>query len=297
MNDRIFTLALALAPLALTVGCEKKPTREEIIAEYEATRVEQERLDRIEKEHNELKEQLAQSAENEQHKADLLKAKENELAAARKKLEQAQQIAKEVEQTKQVAPAPEPDASNPSERNRPERARPTVIAIAKGTELFVTLSKELTTDSHKAGDAWEGSLAQDISVGGQMVWTAGTPVNGLVSQSTPTGRLANGEGVLAIKLTEIGGASIDGGIFVVTGDAKGARNAKVIAGTAALGALVGILTDKKNQADHALGGAAIGAAAGTAVAAATANTAIKIPSASPISFVVPADEQIVRRSR
>lgn len=301
MDYRIYTLALALVPLVLTVGCEKKQTREEIIAEYEATRAEKERVDSLAQQLEELKAHQAESAEAEQHKADLLKATENELAAARRKLVQAEQIAKEVEQAKPAAPAAPAtsDAATDQPADSPrERARPTFIAIAKGTELSVTLSKELSTDSNSAGDAWEGNLAQDVSAGGQMVWTAGTRVSGIISQSTPTGRLANGEGVLAIKLTEVGGASLDGGIFVVTGDAKGARNAKVIGGTAALGALVGILTDKKNQADHALGGAAIGAAVGTAVAAGTSNTVIKIASGTPITFVIPVDERVtVRRGR
>jgi len=113
----------------------------------------------------------------------------------------------------------------------------------------------------------------------------------------PAGRLATGEGTLAIKLTEVGGSAIDGGIYVVTGDAKGARNAKVIGTTTALGALAGILSSKSNKGDHALGGAAIGAALGTALAAGTASTVIKIPASGQVSFSLPSDERVVLRNR
>jgi hypothetical protein len=170
-----------------------------------------------------------------------------------------------------------------------------VISIPKGTQLDVLLSQELSTDMHKVGDSWDGTLAKDITVDNTVIWKAGTRVTGLVNQSTPTGRLANGEGALAIKLTEVGGSSIDGGIFLVKGDAKGGRNTAVIGTSTALGALVGILSDKNNKSDHALGGAAIGAAVGTAVAAGTAKTVITISTANgtPIPFAVPADERIV----
>ncbi|MCL1893323.1 MAG: hypothetical protein FWG02_03660 [Holophagaceae bacterium] len=297
MNYKVYTLALVLAPLAIIVGCDKKPTqtREEIIAEYEAHKIEQEHYARLEKELADLKDQQAESAEAEQHKLELMKAMQKQVDDQKKKMEATEKAAKELEQTKQATPPPKDEQQTDSPSR--ERNRPAPITVAKGTQLVVTLSKELTTDSHNTGDSWTGNLAQDVSVGDQVVWTAGTLVSGIVSQSTPTGRLANGEGVLAIKLNDIGGASIDGGIFVVTGDAKGARNAKVIGGTAALGALVGILSDKKNQTDHALGGAAIGAAVGTAVAAGTASTVIKIESAKPVNFEVPADVRIVKPRR
>jgi hypothetical protein len=55
-------------------------------------------------------------------------------------------------------------------------------------------------------------------------------------------------------------------------------------GTAALGALVGILTDRNHQGDHALGGAAAGAVAGPALAAGTADPVLRIPAGQPITF-------------
>jgi hypothetical protein len=83
---------------------------------------------------------------------------------------------------------------------------------------------------------------------------------------------------------------MDGGYYSVTGEPKTDRNAKVIGGAAAAGALIGALSKKNNKADHALGGAAIGAAAGTGLAAATADTTIKMPAT--ITFLLPTDERV-----
>ncbi|MDR1840543.1 MAG: hypothetical protein LBQ86_01285 [Holophagales bacterium] len=293
MGYRTCIIALGLASFALTVGCDKGQSKEEIIAEYEASRVEQERVAKLEDELAALKEDKVADA---QLREDQQKALEKQLQDVRQKAAQAQQNAKALE-TKQPAPVDPSVPSDQGEARRGERRKPTVIDVPQGTKLVVSLSSELSTDTHNAGDSWDGALTQPVSIDGNVVWAAGTRVSGVVSQSAPTGRLANGQGALGIKLTEVGGASIDGGIFVVTGDSKGGRNTAIIGGTAALGALAGILADKNNKQDHALGGAAIGAAVGTAIAAGTSKTTIKIPSATPIEFAMPAAEQIVVRNR
>ena len=94
-------------------------------------------------------------------------------------------------------------------------------------------------------------------------------------------------------MTEIGTEGVDTDTHVVVGEKTGARNAKYIGGGAALGALVGMLSDKNNKGDHALGGAAIGAAAGTAAAAATADTVIKISAAAPLAFTLAGEERVM----
>jgi hypothetical protein len=167
------------------------------------------------------------------------------------------------------------------------------VYLPKGAKLSVSLEKDLSTSADKSESVWEGFLEQDVSVGETIVWKAKTPVRGIVCQSSPTGRLKNGNGILAIQLSEIGGIEIDGGLYAVEGDSKGNRNAKIIGGTAALGALIGIISDKNNKPDHALGGAVIGAAVGTAVAAGTSKTEIRIRAREPLSFELPEITRIV----
>jgi len=299
MNYRITAIALTLGlmPLALTLGCEKKPSEEEIIAKYEASKAEQERVAKLEDELTELKEQ--QSA-GQQAADDLAKqrqaALERQIQDARKRAEQAEKAAEDAKKGKQNTATDNPGDNSRGER-RGEKLRASVTNVPQGTRLVVSLSRELSTDTVTAGDSWEGQLTQDVTVNSTVLWRAGARVTGLVSQSAPTGRLANGEGALAIRLTEVGGSSIDGGIYLVQGDAKGGRNAKVIGTTAALGALVGVLSSRNNRNDHALGGAAIGAAVGTAVAAGTADTVLRIPASTPITFVLPAEERVVVNNR
>lgn len=167
------------------------------------------------------------------------------------------------------------------------------VTVPTDTAFSVKLAEGLATDKQQAGDGWSGTLAAPVVVNGATVWAAGTPVKGVVSQSVPAGRLSSGKGVLAIKVTAIGDNGVDSDTHAVTGSPKGERNAKYIGGGAALGALVGILSDKNNKNDHALGGAAIGAAAGTAVAAGTADTVIKIEAGAPLGFHLAAPETVV----
>ncbi len=167
-----------------------------------------------------------------------------------------------------------------------------VLTVPEGTGLLVKLSTDLSTEKAQAGDGFEGTLEEGVLIEGRTVWGIGAKVKGVVTQSLPAGRLASGKGVLAVKLTEVAGEGVDTDTFAVHGDARGERNAKVIGGGAALGALVGILSDRDNRKDHALAGAVLGAAAGTAVAAGTASTVIKIDAAKPIAFKLTAAERI-----
>jgi hypothetical protein len=112
----------------------------------------------------------------------------------------------------------------------------------------LALAGDLATDQVQAGDAWEGTLASDVDVNGKVVWPKGTPVKGVVAQSLAAGRLQSGQGGLGIRLTTVGANDVEAGTFVVTGGARGERNAKFIGGTAALGALVGILSGKGHDA-------------------------------------------------
>lgn len=208
-----------------------------------------------------------------------VKALEREVADAKKRAQAAQQQAAQLE----TAPAAQ------------EAPKPLVVDVPTGTTLHVALARELATDKDQAGDAWDGTLASDVVVDGQLVWSAGTRVRGVVTQSVPAGRLASGKGALGIKVTEVGGVGLDTDSHVMVGEARGARNAKMIGGGAALGALIGILSDRNNKNDHALGGAAIGAAAGTALAAGTADTVIRIPATPPLTFSLTAPERVTIR--
>ena len=176
-----------------------------------------------------------------------------------------------------------------------QRPKYATVEVPSGTRITVRMGAELATDKDQPGDPWTGTLAEDVVVGNTVAWSAGTAVSGVVAQSTPAGRLSSGNGGLGIRLTTVGRNGVDAGTYMVVGDTRGKRDAKFIGGTAALGALVGLLTDKNHQGDHALGGAAAGAVAGTALAAGTADTVIRIPAAHSVTFSLTTPEQVTVR--
>jgi len=272
------SLAIALAlGLATGVACNRKS--EAAIQAEEAAKAADAKVAQLQKELEDAKAGKHTGEDGETAKQvtrSQVKALERQVADAKKRAQVAKQDAAQLE-------------SSPAAKEAP---KPVVVDVPTGTQLQVSLARDLSTDKDQAGDAWDGTLASDVLVGGKLVWSAGTSVRGVVTQSAAAGRLSSGKGALGIKLTEVGGVGIDSDTHVMVAEAKGQRNAKIIGGGAALGALIGILSDNKNKNDHALGGAAIGAAAGTAVAAGTADTIIRIPASQPLTFSLTAPERV-----
>lgn len=285
MNARNAGSTAILSILVLGgIACEKKLSPEAVAAQ-DATKAADERVARLEQQLADLKagkhtpkeadkDTLDSVSKNEQ------KAIEHQLQSAKKKAESTKREAE------QLAATPAPKVEAP---------KAVILDVPSGTAIEVKLDQDLGTDKQQAGDSWSGTLASDVMVAGSMAWKAGTPVHGVVSQSAPLGRLANGKGGLAIRLTEVGSNGVDADTHLVVGDGRGERNAKIIGGGAALGALIGILSDKHNKNDHALGGAAIGAAAGTATAAATADTVVRIKASTPVTFTLSTSEKVTIR--
>ncbi len=276
-NWPIIPIALILAG---TLACNRKS--EAVLQAEEAAKAAEAKVTQLEQQLNEAKsgKTTGEDAETVQHLTrSQVKALERQVSDAKKRAE--------VKKQEAITLAQAPAAS--------QALKPVVVDLPIGTKLEVSLARELATDKDQAGDAWEGSLASDLLQDGKLVWSAGSPVRGVVTQSAAAGRLSNGQGALGIRLTEVAGVGIDADTHVVVATAKGERNAKYIGGGAALGALIGILSDNKNKNDHALGGAALGAAAGTAVAAGTADTVIRIPSGKSVSFSLTAAERVTLR--
>ena len=274
---RTLLMALLACGLVLGLACNRKS--EAAIRAEEAAKAADARVAQLEKELSDAKSgkavQEAGDTAKEVTQAQV-KALQRQVADAKKRAEIRKQEAAQLE----AAPAPK------------EAPKPVVVEVPTGTKLDVTLARDLATDKDQAGDAWDGTLASDVVVNGKLVWSAGTSVRGVITQSAAAGRLSSGKGALGIKLTEVAGVGIDSDTHLVVADARGGRNAKIIGGGAALGALIGLLSDKHNKNDHALGGAAIGAAAGTALAAGTADTTIRIPATQPVAFSLTAPERV-----
>ena len=279
MRPTFSHIALAVS-LSFAIACNHKS--EAAIQAEEATKSAEAKVAQLEQQLAEAKTGKAtgEDAETVQHLTkSQVKALERQVSDAKRRAE----VKKQEALTLAQAPAAK------------EAPKPVVVEVPTGTKLEIALTRDLSTEKDLAGDAWDGTLASDVVQDGRLVWSAGSPARGVVTQSAAAGRLSNGQGALGIRLTEIDGIGIDTDTHVVVATAKGERNAKYIGGGAALGALLGILSDGKHKNDHALGGAALGAAAGTAVAAGTADTIIRIPSGKAVSFSLTTPERVTLR--
>lgn len=283
------------------VGCEKKMSPEAMQAQESAKKAE-ERVAALEKQLQEIgaAKTTAPAEPVAPVPADAPKAQAPKPTAEDMeylKKAHAKSLQKQIADAKKAAEAKKKAAQEAAAQPAPAGGKPASVSVEvpAGTVLEVKLAKDLTTKTVQAGDSWNGTLAESITIDGKTVWPAGAAVSGVVTQSADAGRLSTGNGGLGIKMTFVGDNGVDSDTYMVTGDKRGARNAKIIGGTAALGALVGVLSNKKHKDDHALGGAAIGAAVGTAAAAATADTVIKIDASKPVRFKLAASERVSLR--
>ena len=276
--------SLALLLVGVTIACESKPTKDaaiqaEVAAQLQAKAAD-DRVGMLEQQVADLKAGKTPPTGDQdtinQISAAHLRALDRELVDARLR---AAERRREIE-----AVAATPVA---------QRLRYTAMEVPSGTRIAVKLGGEVATDRDQAGDPWSGTLAEDVLVGNTVAWAAGTNVSGVVAQSTPAGRLSSGNGGLGLRLSSVGRNGVDAGTYMVIGDTRGKRDAKFIGGTAAMGALVGLMTDRDHQGDHALGGAAAGAVAGTALAASTADTVIRIPAYHTVTFSLTAPVQVI----
>jgi hypothetical protein len=150
--------------------------------------------------------------------------------------------------------------------------------------LEVRLDTALGSNSSKTGDKFTASVTQPVSSHGQAAIPAGSTASGTVEQAQQGGKV-KGSSTLALRLTTltINGVAypISTASFVQQGKGKGSRTAKLGAGGAAAGAVIGGIAGGGK-------GAAIGALAGggTGVAgsAFTGNDELAIPAETVLQF-------------
>lgn len=165
-----------------------------------------------------------------------------------------------------------------------------VFAIAQtipaGTPVTVRIGSELSSETAEVGQAFEGSLARNLVVGGKTIAPAGSTVRGKVTLAKSSGRL-HAPGQLSIRLTSIrtksGTVAVTSSSYHVEGKSHTKSNATKIGGGAAAGAIIGAIAGGGKGA--AIGTVA-GAGAGTGVAAATGKQEAVIPAEHALTFRV-----------
>jgi hypothetical protein len=154
--------------------------------------------------------------------------------------------------------------------------------ISPGTEIQVQLLDRLDTGETQAGQEFSATLAEPVNLEEGMVWPKGTEVKGKVVDVVSSGRLSRPASI-TLQLTQIGNSTVQTQVEQIDGKSHAGRNAALIGGTAAVGAILGSIA---GGGKGALIGTVAGAGAGTVTAAATGKQEIVLSPETTLAFVV-----------
>lgn len=178
-----------------------------------------------------------------------------------------------------AAPEPAP-APAPAVHQSPP---PPPMVVPAGTELTVRLGQELSSKTSQAGSVFTATMANPITVEGQVAIPEGSEATGVVREAKKAGRFKGGA-TLSVDLASIvvhgHHYNIQTEFVSQTSTGKGKRTAGMMAGGAGAGAAIGGLAGGGK-------GAAIGALAGVAagtIGATTGNRDITLPAETALSF-------------
>jgi hypothetical protein len=159
-------------------------------------------------------------------------------------------------------------------------------SIPAGTQVVVRMIDSVDSSQARVGDTFKASLDQPLMANGNTVIPAGADVITILTDSQQSGKFA-GKTELTLDIQSI---SANGRTYPVqtTGlaqasNSRGSRTAKVVGGTAALGAIIGAIAGGGKGAAI---GASAGAATGAGVEAVTAGQRVQIPSETRLTFTL-----------
>ncbi len=193
------------------------------------------------------------------------------------------------------APVPPPDANRYPDPRRdqgfaqqPPPPPPPVVGvqIPAGTAITVRMIEGVDSKAARLGQTFRASVDEPVLVNGQVVIPRGADAQVKLVEDKESGKF-EGKTILTLALTDvtINGQTIDTTSADVTkaSNSRGARTAKVVGGTTALGAIIGALAGGGR-------GAAIGAASGAAVGGGaeilTKGQQVRIPSETRLNFTL-----------
>ena len=173
-------------------------------------------------------------------------------------------------------------------------SKPPPVTLAEGTNISARLIPTLSTKTAVAGQAFEATLAEPLTVGDYVVAPKGARVNGVVVASDDGGRV-KGRASLTVKLTSIEASGSE--IPIVTTNysrqAPGTKkkDAATIGIASGVGAAIGAIAGGGRGAAI---GAGAGAGGGTGVVLATHGKPAVMPSETLMSFRLTAPVTVER---
>jgi hypothetical protein len=151
------------------------------------------------------------------------------------------------------------------------------VRLPEGTVLPVTFETTVSSATSHAEDKVVARVREDVHAGGRVVIPAGSELRGHVVTARRSGKV-KGQAYVSLRFTEL---STGGKTYAVSTAAVSKlapktheKDAQVIAGSAAAGALVGAIA---HGGKGAAVGAAVGGGAGTGVVLATRGEEVHLP--------------------
>ncbi len=159
------------------------------------------------------------------------------------------------------------------------------VLVPAATEITVRLIDPIDSDLNDAGQEFRASLAEDLVVDGQVMARRGSDAKVEVVRVEQSGKFKGREEVsLALSEITIGARAypVTTGFAEVAGDSRGKETAKIVGGTAAVGAIIGAIAGGGKGAGI---GAAAGAGAGAAIQAVRGEK-VQIPAETMLAFTL-----------
>jgi hypothetical protein len=186
---------------------------------------------------------------------------------------------------KQRAEVLRPEPAVPPART-PAAARGSGVEIPAGTTIVIRMIDDVDSERDSVGQTFRASIDEPVLVGESTVIPRGANVVAKLVADREAGRLSGRtELTLDLVSVEVNGRTVDILTHEVTqaGESRTNRTAKVVGGTAALGAVIGAIAGGGKGAAI---GAVSGAAAGGAVQVLTKGERVRIPSETRLSFTL-----------
>ncbi len=158
------------------------------------------------------------------------------------------------------------------------------IDLPSGTAVTVRMIDSVDSKQARPGQTFRASVDDAVMVGDRIAIPRGADVvTKLTEMKDPSKLSGGGQLTLVLASLVVNGRTIDVTSESVTqvGESKKGDSAKVIGGTAALGAIIGAIAGGGKGAAI---GAASGAGAGTAIRVITAGPEVTIPSETRLTF-------------
>lgn len=157
--------------------------------------------------------------------------------------------------------------------------------VAAGTNINVALTSNITSETARPGDSWQGTVTEYVAGGNGAQIPAGSHVNGVVLSAREAVRGSRAMLQLGVRSIVVNGReeNITASSEQVIAGSTRARNLGAIAGGAAAGALIGnVVGDGRN----ATAGGLIGGVAAAGVVANTRGYQVVLTDRTVMSFTV-----------